>query len=131
MAYKSVVVGTDGSQTAELAVRHAGGLAADSEARLVIVTAYEPKGDHLVGYTEGVPADLQWTLTDRNQAEELARRGRQLATESGAKAVVAQAIAGGPAEVLLETAHDYNADLIVVGSKGLTRAAGFGSVASS
>src|SRR5436309_2259267 len=131
MPYKSVVVGTDGSETAELAVRHAGELAATDQSRLVVVTAYEPKGDQMVRGTEGVPDDLRWTLTDRNQAEEFARRGRELAAKCGAKGIVAQAIAGGPADVLLESAHDVDADLIVVGSKGLTRAAGFGSVASS
>jgi len=131
MPYKSVVVGTDGSETAELAVRHAGELAATDQARLVVVTAYEPKGDQLARGSDGVPDDLRWTLTDRNQAEEFARRGRELAAETGAKGIVAQAIAGGPADVLLESAADFNADLIVVGSKGLTRAAGFGSVASA
>ena len=135
MPYTNVIVGTDGSATAELAVRHAGKVAADNDARLVVVTAYEPHGDSLAGPGEAdsVPDELRWTLTDRNQAEERARHGRELASGLGAHGVVAQALEGSPADVLLEVAHDFDADLIVVGSKGLTGAARFvlGSVASS
>ncbi len=131
--YRNVVVGTDGSPTAELAVRHASALAKDHGARLVIVTAYEPHDDSLVKQTEGVPDDIRWALTDRVQAEEKAIHGRELAGEAGLSGVVAQAIPGSPPDVLLEAAHDFGADVIVVGSKGLTSAARFvlGSVASS
>ena len=131
MVYRNVVVGTDGSATAEMAVRHAGQLAAAEGARLVVVTAYEPGGDSLARDAQA-PAELRWMLTDRNQAEEKARRGRELAAAEGATGIVAQAVAGSPADVLLEVALDFAADLIVVGSKGLTGAARFvlGSVAS-
>lgn len=133
MPYTSIVVGTDGSDTAELAVKHAGQLAKDHNARLVVVTAYEPSDDQLVKESEGVPDDIRWALTDRVQAEEKAVHGRTIAAELGLKGVVAQAIAGSPPDVLLEAANDFNADVIVVGSKGLTGAARFvlGSVASS
>jgi nucleotide-binding universal stress UspA family protein len=132
VSYQSVVVGTDGSATAELAVRHAGQIATDNGARLIVVTAYEPRDDQLAKDAEGVPEDIRWALTDRVQAEELARHGRQLALELGATGVVAQAIPGSPPDVLLEAAQDFNADVIVVGSKGLTGAGRvLGSVASS
>jgi nucleotide-binding universal stress UspA family protein len=133
MPYTSIVVGTDGSPTAELAVKHAGQLAKDHAARLVVVTAYEPQDDVLAKQNEGVPDDIRWALTDRVQAEEKAVQGRKIASELGLKGVVAQAIAGSPPDVLLEAANDFNADAIVVGSKGLTGAARFvlGSVASS
>ena len=44
-----------------------------------------------------------------------------------------QALEGDPAHVLLEAAKDFDADLIVVGSRGLTSHAHFilGSVAAS
>lgn len=133
MPYANVVVGTDGSETAERAVREAGSLAKDHGARLVVVTAYEPHDDQLVKETEGVPDDIRWTLTDRVQAEERAIRGREIASAQGATKIVTQAVAGSPPDVLLESAHDFGADVIVVGSKGLTGAARFvlGSVASS
>lgn len=132
MPYKNVIVGTDGSVTANRAVVQAAGLAIEHEARLVVVTAYEPHGDELVN-TAGAPEELKWMLTDRNQAEELARSGKEAALAAGAKRVTVQATAGSPADVLLEAAADFGADCIVVGSVGLTSAARFvlGSVASS
>jgi nucleotide-binding universal stress UspA family protein len=132
MTYSNVVVGTDGSATAELAVKQAGQLAKDHGARLVVVTAYEPREDALVKENEGVPDDIRWALTDRVQAEEKAGHGRVIAKELGLKGVVVQAIAGSPPDVLLEAATDFNADVIVVGSKGLTGlpVARLGSVAS-
>jgi nucleotide-binding universal stress UspA family protein len=133
MTYRSVVVGTDGSDTAELAVRHAGKVAADNSARLVIVTAYEPHGDEMVTKEAQAPEEMRWLLTDLVQAEAVANRGREIARELGATGIVAQAIAGSPPDVLLEAAHDFAADVIVVGSKGLTSSVRFvlGSVASS
>jgi nucleotide-binding universal stress UspA family protein len=132
MAYASIVVGTDGSATAERAVQHAASMAAAEGARVVIVTAYVPSGAAPADAAV-VPDDLRFVLTDRVQAEELAERGRKIAKEAGVGKVVVQAISGDPASVLLEAAKDFDADLIVVGSKGLTSHAHFilGSVASS
>ena len=132
MAYGSIVVGTDGSPTAERAVLRASNMAAKEGARVVIVTAYVPKGTYPVD-AAAVPADIRFMLTDRVQAEELAERGRMIAKDAGVGKVVVQAISGDPASVLLEAAKDFDADLIVVGSKGLTSHAHFilGSVASS
>ena len=132
VAYTSVIVGTDGSGTAERAVRGAAEIAVEHSARLVIVTAYKPHGDELAAQ-HGIPDDIRWALTDRHQAEELAGRGRTLAAGSGAERVSTRAVAGSPADVILDAAETFGADLIVVGSKGLTGAAGIilGSVASS
>ena len=133
MAYERVVVGTDGSPTADDAVRHAARLAACFGARLVIVTAFQPGDDALRDEAVGVPADVRWALTDRQQAEEHARHGRTLAHDLGATDVVVSSDAGDPAEVILDTAADHDADLIVVGSRGMTSAARFvlGSVANA
>jgi nucleotide-binding universal stress UspA family protein len=133
MTYAKVVVGTDGSPTAEDAVRHAARLAACFDARLVIVTAFQPSGDVLSAEAVGVPADVRWALTDRQQAEEHARHGRTLAHDLGARDVVVSSDAGDPVEVILDTAADHGADLIVVGSRGMTSAARFvlGSVANA
>ena len=132
MPYQNVVVGTDGSDTANRAVVQAAGLAVEHQARLVVVTAYEPHGDELVDKA-GAPEELKWMLTDRSQAEALASKGKEAALAAGAKRVTVQATAGSPADVLLEAAADFGADCIVVGSVGLTSAAHFvlGSVASS
>jgi nucleotide-binding universal stress UspA family protein len=134
MTYSSVVVGTDGSATAGRAVAQAAALAASSDARLVIVTAYTPGESPAHGVDpDTVPADIRFALTDRVQAEELVEAGREQARTAGASKVVVQALPGHPAEVLLEAAKDFDADLIVVGSRGLSSHAHFilGSVAAS
>jgi nucleotide-binding universal stress UspA family protein len=131
MTYRTVVVGSDGSSTAELAVKAAAKLAAEHDARLVIVTAYTPGREDADAGT--VPDDLRWTVSDVNQAEERVAAGRALATEAGVRRTITHAIAGSPVDVLLDAADSFGADLIVVGSRGLTRSthALVGSVAAS
>ncbi|HEX4868749.1 MAG TPA: universal stress protein [Acidimicrobiales bacterium] len=134
MTYSSIVVGTDGSATAQQAVEQAAVLAAADGARLVVVTAFRAGAGpaHDID-SNSLPEDIRFVLTDQVQAEELAARGREVAKAAGAGKVVVQALAGEPAEVLLEAAADFDADLIVVGSRGLSSHAHFilGSVAAS
>jgi nucleotide-binding universal stress UspA family protein len=117
VTYRTVVVGTDGSSTAEEAVRHAGRLAGAAGARLVAVTAYHPHGRG--GDDDDVPEEVRWMVGDRATAEIEARRARTLATEAGAGEVVVRAEPGDPVDVILATAQEFDADLVVVGSKGL------------
>ena len=144
MTYACVVVGTDGSATAERAVRQGAELAAVDGARMVVVTAFEGARrtamDRLAGTDpaadtrQGVaPADLRWMLTDRGQADGVAQRGREIAREVGVSGLVIQSDDGDPAEVLLDAARLYDADLLVVGSVGLVGAQRFvlGSVAAA
>jgi len=134
VAYTSIVVGTDGSPSAERAVQQAASLAAVDGARLVVVTAYhEGEGPTHGVSAEAVPEDIRFVLSDRVQAEELAGRGREAAHAAGARSVVVQALSGEPAHAILEAAADFGADLIVVGSRGIDSHAHFilGSVASS
>ena len=62
MAYRNVIVGTDGSETAQEAVRHAASLAKAFNARLTIVTAYAPAPPSTADVAE-VPEDLKWRIT--------------------------------------------------------------------
>jgi nucleotide-binding universal stress UspA family protein len=130
MAYRTIVVGTDGSATATTAVRQAAELAATDGARLVVVTAFE-RQDGMPD--DAIPDDVRWMLTDSNAAETHARAARQIAHDLGVTDVVVQALSGAPADMLIETAETFSADLIVVGSVGLTASAHFilGSVAST
>ncbi len=145
MTYACVVVGTDGSATAERAVRHGAQLAAVDDARMVVVTAFEPEHRSAMEQLAGIdpsesshrqaaaPGDLRWMLTDRGQADGVAQRARVIAKEAGVGGVVIQSDEGDPAEVLIDAANFYDADLLVVGSVGLVGAKRFllGSVASS
>lgn len=134
MTYSHIVVGSDGSVTAERAVAQAAKLAVADDARLVIVTAYAASDTGTGGMDpDSVPEDIRYTLTDRVQAEELGVSGRAVALEQGAKGVIVQAIEGDPAQALLDAAKEYDAGLIVVGSRGLSSHAHFilGSVAAT
>ena len=125
MAYRNVVVGTDGSETAQEAVRQAAEMAKAFGARLTVVTAYTPHPEDVARAQAEAPAELQWMLTDAASAEERAATGRHLARELGLQDVRVRVASGDPAEMLVEAAEDTGADLIVVGSKGMTSAARF------
>ena len=126
MSYRHIVVGTDGSPTAEHAVREAAGLAKSFGSHLTIVTAFMPRTDEEVAREqERVPEDLRWMLTDAAQAEDRATAGRAVAAHLGLEDVTVRVGRGDPAEVLIGVAEDIGADLIVVGSKGMTSAARF------
>jgi nucleotide-binding universal stress UspA family protein len=132
VTYETVVVGSDGSATAELAVRTAVEVAVEHGARLVIVTAYKAQGDEMARQS-AVPEDIRWAVTDVNQAEDRVREARQLAAAAGLSGTVTRAEAGSAVDVILDAATTFSADLIVLGSKGLTPGTHsvLGSVAAS
>ena len=120
MPYAHVVVGTDGSATATEAVRHAAGLAAAFAAKLTIVTAFAPDPERAARAQAEAPEELRWAVTDAAIASERAAAARKEAREAGAAEVDIHVEAGDPAEVVLGTAQLRGADVIVVGSKGMT-----------
>jgi nucleotide-binding universal stress UspA family protein len=123
-----VVVGTDGSATAALAVRHAAELAVASGAELVVVSAYLRTARHdrdLAEQREAAPEDVRWAVTDVGEAEDHLRAARAAAVDAGVATVRTRAEEGDPADVLVSTAEELLADVIVVGSKGMTSAARF------
>ena len=125
MHYQNVVVGTDGSETAELAVRHAAELAKAFGARLTVVTAFMPRPEEEAKRLQEAPEDVRWAITDATSADERARRARSIAKEIGVEDVVLRVDSGDPAALLIDAATDSGADVIVVGSKGMTSAKRF------
>ena len=123
--YRNVVVGTDGSESAEGAVRHAAGLAKAFGARLTVVTVFQRNPEETARVQVDAPEEIRWMLTDAATAEEKANHGRTLAKELGLSDVRVRIGDGDPAEQLVEAAEDTGADLIVVGSKGMTGAKRF------
>jgi nucleotide-binding universal stress UspA family protein len=125
MPYRNVVVGTDGSETAELAVRHAAELAKAFGARLTIVTAFVARPEEEAKRLEEAPPDVRWAITDATSAEERARKGKAIAREAGADDIVVRVESGDPATLLIDAAEETGGDVIVVGSKGMTGAKRF------
>ena len=124
--FQSILVGTDGSDTAAIAVRHAIGLALDLRARLQIVSAYEPTADErlLLERTQ-VPPDVEWTVNPRSDVLELLDRASSEARRAGVELVETFARQGDAADAILDVAEEQRADLIVVGNKGMTGAKRF------
>ena len=120
MPYRNIVVGTDGSATADLAVRHAAYLAKSFGARLTIVTAFAPQPTGTTTDLTEVPDELRWRITDSAAADERAERAQRIAKEVGVKEIRRRTNAGDPASALIEVAEDSGGDLIVVGSKGMS-----------
>jgi nucleotide-binding universal stress UspA family protein len=125
VAYRNVIVGTDGSETAELAVRHAADLAKAFGAKLTIVTAFAPQPEEEARRLEEAPPDVRWAITDATSADERARRGRDIARKVGVEDVTVHVDSGDPASLLIDAADDSGDDVIVVGSKGMTGAKRF------
>lgn len=84
------------------------------------MSAYSPDPEHDERVKADVPADLQWTVTDSAVATERAADGRRLAREAGVERVGVNVEAGEPADVVGGAAAERGADVIVVGSKGMT-----------
>src|SRR4051812_40872097 len=115
MPYRNVVVGTDGSETAEHAVRHAAQLAKSNSARLTVVTAFLPDPEEETKRLQQAPADVRWAITDATSADERARQGRDIAREVGVDDVVIRVDSGDPATLLIDAADSTGGDVIVVG----------------
>jgi len=123
--FASIVVGTDGSETAREAVRQAVELAATLGARLQIVSAYEPvPAARLREEVREVPPDLQWAINPREDVDATLRAGAEVARERGVEAET-YARQGDPADAILDVAEEQGADLVVVGNKGMTGARRF------
>ncbi len=123
--FGSMVVGTDGSDTATEAVRQASDLAGRLGAKVHIVSAYEPVPEgRLREERQQVPEDLQWMVNPREDVETTLKEAAEKLREDGVD-VETHAREGDPADAILDVAEERGADLIVVGNKGMTGAKRF------
>jgi nucleotide-binding universal stress UspA family protein len=132
--FRSVVVGTDGSTTARTAVRAAAQLAAMSGADLHIVCAYRSAAwitsFCAEGYAVGMPT-VDIASVARGVAEDARRVLEQAQKDAAGIGVDAMthAIASDPCDALCRIATLLDADLVVVGDRGMSGASRmFGSV---
>ena len=123
--FRSIVVGTDGSETAGEAVERAIALAADLGAELWIVCAYEPVPlSRLVAERREVPRDMEWMINPREDVDATLEVAAKVAREAGVE-VRTYARQGDPADAILDVAEEHAANLIIVGNRGLTGAKRF------
>jgi nucleotide-binding universal stress UspA family protein len=125
IVFRSIVVGTDGSDTATQAVQQAVDLAGAVGAKLELVSAYEPvPAQRLQEERREAPEDLQWAINPREDVDSTLEAAASVARDAGV-AVDIYARQGDPADAILDVAEEREADLIIVGNKGMTGAKRF------
>ncbi len=123
--FKSIVVGTDGSDTATQAVRQAIDLAVAVGAKLELVSAYSPiPAQRISEERRETPEDLQWAIGPREDVDATLEAGAALARQGGVDVEI-YARQGDPADAILDVAEERESDLIIVGNKGMTGAKRF------
>jgi nucleotide-binding universal stress UspA family protein len=124
--FRSILVGTDGSDTAHAALRRAVELAAGLGARLGIVSAYEPvSASRVRGEQVIAPKDVQWAINPHDEVLALLEQARGEAVGAGVSEVETFARQGDAADAIIDVAEEQRCDLIVVGNKGMTGAKRF------
>ena len=123
--FRSIVVGTDGSETAGEAVRQASELAKAVGAKIFLVSAYQPVGSQrLREERQEAPDDVQWSINEKEDVEDTLEKASDEVKDAGVD-VEALSRQGDPADAILDVAEEKNADLIIVGNKGMTGAKRF------
>jgi nucleotide-binding universal stress UspA family protein len=125
---QTIVVGTDGSPAADRALEEAIEMAQRDGAKLHLVTAFPDPAVIRERVTSGATS-VQVNLSE--VADQVLTRAAERAEEQGVPCET-YASESDPAEAILEVAKAQDADLIVVGSRGLSGIQRFllGSVSS-
>jgi nucleotide-binding universal stress UspA family protein len=112
----SIVVGTDGSDSAKIAVDEAVRLAKALGADLHVVSAFTPLRAKVTGAPEG--AAKVWQPLPDAQVDSILSQAAA-AIRSSEVSVTTHAVQRDPADALLEVADKVSARMVVVGSKGM------------
>ena len=119
--FKTILVGTDGSQTAEKAVASAVSMAKAFGAKLIVVSVFRPAESALAIAPGGDMALAALPTDDQLRAVLQAHVDAQI-EQCGATDVdhELRIVGGEPARTILDVAEQEKVDLIVVGSRGMT-----------
>jgi len=114
----TVAVGTDGSTTADEAVRQAAEIAQRFGAKLVLLSAFQrspgappAKGDDI---------ELQWASNPSARVGSILERAETRLRQAGIECETRTA-EGDPGDVLVRLATECGADLLVIGNKRMKR----------
>lgn len=120
MSYETVIVGYDGSKDADRAVVAAADQVA-SDGTVHVVTAYRPESDaQLAKHMQELPEEFRYTYDPA--AAELERQ-RPVLDRLHKRGIDAEGhvVPDDPASAIIDVAERTSADLVVVGSRGLSR----------
>jgi nucleotide-binding universal stress UspA family protein len=120
-AYRTVVVGTDGSDSSFRAVDRAAQIAG-ADAKLLIASAYLPQHED----TRAADAlkEESYKVAGTAPIYAILQDAKARAHAAGAANVEERSIIGAPVDALVKLAEDEKADLLVVGNVGLSTIAG-------
>ena len=132
MQVSTIVVGTDGSKTAENAVMTAGEVAEKFHSEVHVVTASRaPSAAEVDQIRSHLPDEFRLSYDPYNNSDFVLDSAAQLLAEHDVD-VQRHSLTGDAASAILDLADDVDADLIVVGSRGHGRTLRFlrGSVST-
>lgn len=136
MSYRTIVVGTDGSESSFKAVDRAAAIAAQESAKLIIASAHldtsekggwsrAPSPDRLVdGRAADSLGDSGYLMHGSAPVYAILHDARDRAKAAGAHDIEDRSIVGAPVSALLHLADEVSADLLVVGNLGIGTVAG-------
>jgi nucleotide-binding universal stress UspA family protein len=120
-AYRTVVVGTDGSDSSLRAVDRAASIAG-TDAKLIVASAYLPQ--HQNGRAADVLKEESYKVSGTAPIYAILQDAKERAHKAGAKNVEERSVVGAPVDALVTLAEEVKADLLVVGNVGLSTIAG-------
>ncbi|APE14578.1 universal stress protein [Mycolicibacterium pallens] len=120
--YKTVVVGTDGSDSSLRAVDRAGYLASEPGSKVIVATAYFPANEDT--RAADLLKDEGYKMAGNAPIYAILREARDRAKAAGAAEVEERAVVGAPVDALVDLAEEVSADLLIVGNVGLSTIAG-------
>jgi nucleotide-binding universal stress UspA family protein len=115
--YRTLVVGTDGSESSLRAVDRAGEIASESNAKLVIATGYLPEKDDL--RAADALGEERYKVSGNAPIYARLRDAHDRAKAAGATNIEERPVEGAPVHALVDLAEEVGADLLVVGNVGL------------
>jgi nucleotide-binding universal stress UspA family protein len=116
--FSSIVVGTDGSQTAKRAVAIAAEMARRFDARLHLVNSFRDPGEEAPVGASSV-RDPQTSPSMWRQSSEAVLAEALADPALAGVEVEIHSVVGGVAQMIVEVANRVGADLIVVGNRGM------------
>lgn len=131
--YRTVVAGTDGSESSYRAVDRAAEVARDAGATLVLVCAYRGASQRDVAEAQDALGDEAYQVVGSAPAEATLSTAADRAAAMGATSIEREVFKGDPADGLVEIIQKRHAELLVVCNRGLNSLAGrlLGSVPAS
>ncbi|GAB3940272.1 universal stress protein [Corynebacterium tapiri] len=127
-SYSTIVVGTDGTDTAEIAVRHAAALARAFEAKLIIACGSYGNSGSLLNSPNREVSTLP--VVSEELAQEYLTSAFAVAKDEGVADIELECISATPVDALLTCVDEHDADAVVVGNQGVNSLTGrvFGNI---